>query len=77
MEPRTAIITGGEGDLAKAVREFLEADGWTVLALGRAELDVVSAESVKRVFQNILPKSCRVPIHSQTTESPSRSHTAR
>lgn len=53
MEPKTALITGGEGDLAKAVRGLLEADGWTVLAPGRAELDVASAESVNAFFGGV------------------------
>ncbi|MBX7207783.1 MAG: SDR family oxidoreductase [Verrucomicrobiaceae bacterium] len=50
MEPKTAVITGGEGDLAKAVRGLLEADGWTVLAPGRADLDVTSPASVEHFF---------------------------
>lgn len=53
MESRTAVITGGEGDLAKAIRTLLELDGWTVLAPGRGELDVTSAESVERFFGGI------------------------
>lgn len=53
MESKTAVITGGEGDLAKAVRWLLEADGWTVLAPGRAELDVASAESVNAFFSGV------------------------
>lgn len=53
MDPKTALITGGEGDLAKAVRGLLESDGWTVLAPGRAELDVASAESVGAFFGSV------------------------
>ena len=53
MEPKTAVITGGEGDLAKAIRGLLEADGWTVLAPGRAELDVTSPASVERFFSSV------------------------
>jgi len=53
MESRTAVITGGEGDLAKAIRGLLQQDGWTVLAPGRGELDVTSAESVEMFFSGI------------------------
>lgn len=53
MESNTAVITGGEGDLAKAIRTLLEQDGWTVLAPGRGELDVTSAESVEKFFGGI------------------------
>lgn len=53
MESRTAVITGGEGDLAKAIRGLLEQDGWIVHAPGRGELDVTSAESVERFFSGI------------------------
>lgn len=53
MESRTAVITGGEGDLAKAIRTLLAQDGWTVLGPGRGELDVTSAESVERFFGGI------------------------
>lgn len=42
----TALITGGEGDLGKAVRLELEAQGWKVLAPGRRELDVGDADSI-------------------------------
>jgi len=47
---RTALITGGEGDLALAVREHLLADGWQVLAPGKAELDVTQTASVTAYF---------------------------
>lgn len=53
MESRTAVITGGEGDLAKATRTLLEQDGWTVLAPGRGELDVTSGESVEKFFSGV------------------------
>jgi NAD(P)-dependent dehydrogenase (short-subunit alcohol dehydrogenase family) len=36
-----ALITGGEGDLARHIRAELESAGWDVLAPGRAELDVL------------------------------------
>ena len=53
MESRTAVITGGEGDLAKAIRRLLEQDGWTVHAPGRSEMDVTSPVSVEKFFSGI------------------------
>lgn len=53
MERKTALITGGEGDLARAIRALLETDGWTVLAPGKRELDVTSRDSVERFFGGI------------------------
>ncbi len=50
---KTALITGGEGDLARVICGRLERDGWTVLAPGRAEMDVSSRESVERFFSGI------------------------
>ncbi len=45
------VITGGAGDLARAVeREFLSA-GWLVSAPGRRECDVTSAGDVARFFE--------------------------
>ncbi len=49
MKP-TALITGGEGDLAGAVRAELEAAGFEVLAPGRAELDVTNKASIGSFF---------------------------
>lgn len=45
-----ALITGGEGDLAQAIKAALELEGFTVLAPGRAELDVTDAACVKTYF---------------------------
>lgn len=53
MDSKTAIITGGEGDLARAVRALLERDGWTVMAPGRAELDVTVPQSVEAFFERV------------------------
>lgn len=51
MTERTALITGGEGDLALALRACLEASGWHVLAPGRETLDVTSNASVSDFFK--------------------------
>lgn len=48
-----ALITGGEGDLALALRSCLEAEGWQVLAPGREVLDVTSAVSVTSFFAKV------------------------
>lgn len=48
--PPLALITGGAGDLGKAVRAELEHQGWRVLAPGRQELDVSDAKSVEAFF---------------------------
>ncbi len=50
MAAKAALITGGEGDLAQAIRARLEADGWTVHAPGKAVLDVTSSTSVNAFF---------------------------
>ncbi len=47
MENKVAVITGGEGDLAKAIRAALEQEGWIVHAPGTAAMDVTSRESVE------------------------------
>jgi NAD(P)-dependent dehydrogenase (short-subunit alcohol dehydrogenase family) len=40
-----ALITGGEGDLARHIRAEIESAGWEVLAPGRAELDVLQPKA--------------------------------
>lgn len=50
MSSSVVIITGGRGGLAEALREEFAADGATVHAPGRGELDVRSAESVAGYF---------------------------
>lgn len=52
-ERPTAIITGGQGDLGKAVRAELEGQGWSVRAPGRRELDVSDPASVTAFFSDI------------------------
>lgn len=50
--PDTAVVTGGQGDLGKAIAARLKEAGLDVQAPGRAELDVGDAESVKRFIGN-------------------------
>jgi len=40
-----ALITGGEGDLARHIRAELESAGWDVLSPGRVELDVLKPKA--------------------------------
>ena len=53
MAARVALITGGEGDLAQAIRTQLEADGWNVHAPGKSVLDVTSTASVTACFADL------------------------
>lgn len=48
--PPVALITGGAGDLAMAVKAELERQGWQVHAPDRLELDVTDKASVERAF---------------------------
>jgi 3-oxoacyl-[acyl-carrier protein] reductase len=47
------VITGGAGDLAEALREAFAADGFEVLAPGRDQLDVRSADAVETWFSQV------------------------
>jgi NAD(P)-dependent dehydrogenase (short-subunit alcohol dehydrogenase family) len=51
--PSTVLITGGQGDLGKAVAAELKAQGWSVLSPGRQELDVADAASVESFFNGL------------------------
>jgi NAD(P)-dependent dehydrogenase (short-subunit alcohol dehydrogenase family) len=51
--PRTAVITGGQGDLAQAIRAELQHAGFDVLAPGREALDVTNPDSVRAFFAGL------------------------
>jgi 3-oxoacyl-[acyl-carrier protein] reductase len=51
----TALITGGEGDLGKAIAAALQTQGYAVHAPGRRELDVSSATSITTWFDGHEP----------------------
>jgi len=54
LQPRgIALLTGGQGDLAQACAESLQAVGYTVLCPGRHELDVCSQQSVDAYFASL------------------------
>lgn len=51
--PLTAVITGGDGDLAKSISNELKQAGFEVLAPGRDVLDVTNTDSVKSFFATV------------------------
>ncbi len=51
---RVALITGGQGELARAIAEKLEQSGWKIHAPGRDQLDVTSRDSVTAFFEENL-----------------------
>ncbi|MDB6005198.1 MAG: family oxidoreductase [Prosthecobacter sp.] len=51
--PPTALITGGAGDLAQAIRTELQNAGFEILAPGRDALDVTSSDSVRTFFAGV------------------------
>ncbi|MEQ1752337.1 MAG: SDR family oxidoreductase [Prosthecobacter sp.] len=52
MKP-VALITGGSGELAQAIRTELEAQGWIVHAPSHHEMDVTDKAQVQRVFSTL------------------------
>ena len=54
MKP-IALITGGEGDLAKSIGTELKQAGFEIVAPGRSELDVTDKASVKAFFDDLQP----------------------
>lgn len=53
MSENFALITGGQGDLAEALRVQLIGTGFEVLSPGRSELDVLDPASVDSYFSGI------------------------
>lgn len=51
--PLTALITGGAGDLAQAMKHELESQGWLVHAPSRSELDVTDKAQVQSVIGSL------------------------
>lgn len=50
---RVAVITGGNGTLARAIADCLQASGYCIHAPGRDELDVTNLESVESYFARL------------------------
>jgi 3-oxoacyl-[acyl-carrier protein] reductase len=51
--PPVALITGGAGDLACAIRAELEKQGWKVHAPSHAEMEVTDKAAVQKVFSTL------------------------
>jgi NAD(P)-dependent dehydrogenase (short-subunit alcohol dehydrogenase family) len=49
--PKTALISGGCGDLATAIADHLQRAGWEVLQPGHTELDVSQMVSIQRYVE--------------------------
>lgn len=52
---RRALITGGQGLLARAMRARLSASGWQVVAPSHSELDITSEQDVLRAVAEFKP----------------------
>ena len=52
---KKVLITGGNGGIAVAIREQLEAEGYIVCAPGRLEMDVTNPESIEKVVSEFVP----------------------
>lgn len=59
-----ALITGGAGDLAQALRAELETAGFEVLSPGRAELDVTDSASVMSYFTHSVSRPLDLLINN-------------
>ncbi|MES2506250.1 MAG: SDR family NAD(P)-dependent oxidoreductase [Verrucomicrobiota bacterium] len=55
ISPPIALITGGAGDLAQAIRAELEAQGWQVHAPSRTQMDVTDKAQVQTIM-GVLPR---------------------
>lgn len=49
------LITGGNGDIAQAIKEQLENEGYEVYAPSRLEMDVTDWHSIERVMEKFKP----------------------
>ncbi len=70
MSDRVAVITGGEGGLARAITAVLREAGWTVHAPGRQELDVRQPDPVAAWFSSCGPVSLLVNNAGITRDAP-------
>ena len=51
----SVLITGGNGDIARSIRELLIDEGFNVFSPGKAELDVTNIDSIKCYFDKYTP----------------------
>jgi len=52
---RKVLITGGNGDIAQAIKKQLEAQGYIVYSPSRAEMDVTNFESIENAIRGFRP----------------------
>ena len=49
------LITGGHGDIAKAIKKLLVTEGYNVFAPSRYDLDVTDATSIENAMRDFVP----------------------
>lgn len=49
------LITGGNGDIAQAIKEQLENEGYDVYAPSRTEMDVTDWDSIEKAMKKFKP----------------------
>ena len=64
MSVETALITGGQGDLAQALKNELESGGLSVLTPSHSELDVSCGVSVRTFFKSCHNRRLRLLINN-------------
>ncbi len=52
---KKVLITGGSGGIAQAIKALLEANGYTVYAPTRLEMDVTDWESIEKNMRDFVP----------------------
>lgn len=52
---KKVLITGGNGDIAQAIKKQLEAQGYIVYSPSRAEMDVTDFESIENAIRGFRP----------------------
>lgn len=52
---KKVLITGGNGDIAQAIKSLLENEGYNVLAPSRHEMDVTNWDNIESVVNQFVP----------------------
>ena len=52
---KKVLITGGNGDIAKAIKQLLETEGYDVYAPSHAEMDVTDWDSIDSIMKHFVP----------------------
>ena len=52
---KKVLITGGKGDIAQAIKELLESEGYYVYAPSRQEMDVTDWNSIEKRMKEFVP----------------------